>query len=96
MTDQIEKVYEVVDATDDEMYFTQGVFLSLEEIVKDIESESDPSNLTDSDLEEYCKIEIRERKIGWSGHGKTVYTREWVSEYNEAADEYEWRAKTNA
>ena len=92
----IEKLYEVVDATDDEMYFTQGIFLSLEDATKAIESESDLANLTESDLDEYCKLEIRERKIGWSGHGKVVYTREWVSEYNEEKDEYEWRAKTNA
>jgi len=92
----IEKLYEVVDATDDEMYFTQGTFLSLEEIIKDIESESDPTNLTDNDVDEYFKIEIWERKIGWSGRGKVVYAREWVNEYNEDTDEDEWRAKTNA
>lgn len=91
----IEKFYEVVDATDDEQSFTQGAFLSLEDAIKGIESESDPTNLTDFDLDGYCKIEIRERKIGWSGRGETVYTREWVSKYNEEKDEYEWKAKTN-
>ena len=96
MPNQIEKVYEVVDATDDERYYTQGVFLSLAEAIKEIETGVDPANLPDSEVDEYFKIEIRERKIGWSSDGKTVYTREWTSEYNEDLDEYEWKAKTNA
>ena len=62
-------VFEVVDATDDENYFTLGVFLSLDDAMREVESCDDPDDLggDHGDHEEYCVVEIRERKIGWGG-----------------------------
>jgi len=34
---EINKIYEIVDRTDDEMYFTLGIFLSLEEAIINVE-----------------------------------------------------------
>jgi hypothetical protein len=85
-------VFEVVDATDDENYFTLGVFLSLADAMREVESRDAPDDLggDHGDHEEYCVVEIRERKIGLGGIGREVARYEWKSTYDEAADEYGW------
>ena len=85
-------VFEVVDATDEENYFTLGVFLSLADAMREVESCDEPDDLggDHGDHEEYCVVEIRERKIGWGGIGREVAKYEWTSKYDEDKDEYGW------
>lgn len=85
-------VFEVVDATDDENYFTLGIFLSLAEAVREVETCDEPDDLggDHGDHEEYCVVEIRERKIGWGGIGRKAAEYRWESKYDETADEYGW------
>lgn len=85
-------VFEVVDSTDDENYFTLGIFISLAEAMREVETCVEPDDLggDHGDHEEYCVVEIRERKIGWGGIGRKVAEYEWKSTYDEAADEYGW------
>lgn len=72
-----ESVFEVVDTTDEDMYFTMGVFLTLNAATKAL-NECTPKNMpSDYDHDDFCRIEIRERRFGWSGIGKTVQVREW-------------------
>jgi len=91
-------VFEVVDATDDENYFTLGVFLSLADAMREVETCAAPDDLggDHGDHEEYCVVEIRERMIGWVGIGRVVARYEWnTTPYDEAADEYGWMRTQN-
>lgn len=87
----------MVDCTDDEQYFPLGHWLTLADAIAALDECQDPDDLgSDGCHDDYCKVEIREHKIGWSGHGKTVYVREWSQKYDEAKDDYEWHVMPNA
>ena len=66
---RLDAVYELVDTTDDEMYYPIGIFLSLEEAVSAVESRDRPWNLSDQAYDcDGATIEIRKRRIGLHGH----------------------------
>lgn len=89
-------VFEMVDATDDEQYFPLGIWLTLESAMAALDECKEPDDVgSDGCHDDYCKVEIRQHGIGWSGHGKKVYQREWISKYDEAKDEYEWHVRPN-
>lgn len=90
----MKNIFEAVDHTDEEMYFTIGLWPKLEDAIKAIEGCKQPCDFSDQDHEEYCKVEIRARVIGFSDIGETVATIEWELNYNEAEDEYQWERKT--
>lgn len=86
-------VFEVIDYSNDEIYFSLGVFLTLEDAKYEI-NQDDPLEISnDKDLEDFVVYVIRERKIGMSGEGREVYRREWEQEYDEATDESKWVVK---
>lgn len=92
----IGKVYEIVDATSDEQYFTLGVWLTLAEAIKELEGCNEPADFcapSADDNDGVSIIEIREREIGWSDcyPGKVVYTKRWIEDYDEERDEYAWK-----
>ena len=92
-------VFEIVDSSSDEMYFTCGFFLTLASAIAAIAECDTPHDLggDHSDFGDDCaKVEVRERKVGWSGTGKVVYMREWERAYDELTDEYSWKKKPNA
>jgi hypothetical protein len=93
MKTDLTAVYEIVDATDDEVYWPLGMFTSLESAKQALDKCSCPDDLSRNlyESDEFCRIEIRERNIGWGGVGKCVLVQEWVSKYNEGRDEYEWQ-----
>ena len=85
-------VYEIVDSTDDERYWTLGIFASLADALAAMNGIT-PDDLP-GDHEEYegaCRVEIRERAMGWGDKGKCVQDYEWRDKYNEDADVYEWQ-----
>lgn len=91
-------VFEIVDASSDETYWTCGIFLTLEAAVAAIDECDEPHDLggDHSDFDDdYAKVEVRERKVGWSGTGKVVYVREWERAYDESTDDYSWKKKPN-
>ncbi len=89
----ITRIYEVIDQTDDESYYTCGVFLTLAEAKAAIAID-DPRDLpTLGDLEDTAEFHIIEHKIGMTGYGTRVYRRRWENVYDEAKDEYVWRVK---
>jgi len=93
---EIHFVFEMVDATDDEQYFPIGIWLTLESAMTALNECKDPDDVgSDGCHEDYFKVEIRQHQIGWSGHGKLVYQREWTNNYDEAKDEYNWIVNTN-
>ena len=84
-------VYEVLDTSDDEAYYTLGIFLSLEDAekaIKEVESESESLSEYSEDYEE---ITIRKRKIGWSIQSPSVLVIRRGTFYDEGKDEYLWR-----
>jgi len=84
------KIYEVVDATDGEMYFLMGIFLTLDEIEID-------ENSQEALTENYCGngieiVEIREREYGWCADNyKIIKTIKREHYLDEASDTEVWR-----
>ena len=90
-----DSVFEIVDSTSDEQYWTLGMFPTLADALAALDG-CTPDDMPGDhyDYEGVCRVEVRERKYGWGGTGTCVHAREWTSEYNEAKDEYEWRIRT--
>ena len=77
-------VYEIVDSGDDEMYFPVGIFSSLEKAIAAVESWGDnPEQELDNGIEEYQKVEIRQRKLDSFDNFREVWTREWVWDFED-------------
>jgi hypothetical protein len=90
----IKVVYEAVDGTSDEMCFTLGVWVLLEDAMAAFEGVKDPNDIGCHDhegWEEECVVEIRKREIGWCGAGVRVAMFRWESAYDDGADEHVWR-----
>jgi hypothetical protein len=82
----------MVDATNEENYFTLGLFETLAEAVDAVEKCAEPSDFgSDGQHDDLFIVEIRERRIGWCGNGKAVYFQQWEQKYNEETDDYEWK-----
>jgi len=90
------KIYELVDYSDQEHYFTLGHWTTLQEVLDAIKGKEPEDINTPADIEDYFKLEVREHTLGWSGFGKLVYQREWTRIYNEEKDEYHWRETSKA
>ncbi len=87
-------VFEVIDFTDDEVYNTLGVFLSLEEAIAAVDECKKPNDFgSPTDCDEFFKVQIMERKVGWSGLGKKVFERTFTGEFIDP-DGYEWKVST--
>lgn len=85
-------VFEVIDATNEENYWTLGIFATLEDAVSQL-SKCTPDDLpSERDCDdECCRVEVYEHKVGtWGGHGRKVYEHVWNGTWNEEADEMEW------
>ena len=82
-------VYEVIDTSNDEIYFTLGVWPSLVEAIAELDSCKSPTEFCDA-YDEYARVEIRELKIGWC-EPKTKFIREYFGEYPDESDEIVWK-----
>lgn len=85
-------IYEVVDYTDEEQYFTLGWFPDMPAARLMLDLCKEPSDIPtlENDRDEYCKVQILRRVLGWSGNGVLVYEREFTKQYDEEKDEYYW------
>lgn len=93
MTD-LSVIFELVDATDEETYHSLGMYFDLESAIEDAASGAHPP--TDA-YDDFVRLEVRERKIGFYGaHSSGICRAEvtWLSEYNESTDEYDWKPST--
>lgn len=85
-------VFEVVDVTSEESYYTMGVWPSLEAAVNALRAHgTDAPGEHDDDC---CVVEVRERKIGvldWSETGRLRWKFVWEKKYDASDDGYEWR-----
>ena len=86
------EIYEVVDSTDDEMYFPLGLFLLEGEALKAVREADRSHPVSEMDVDGREVISIFSRPEGYiSGFGKKVW--EFVREeyYDEGDDEYYWK-----
>jgi len=90
----VKNVYEVVDHTTHETYWTLGIFATLLDALTALDKIADPDDLPDArdKDDDFCRVEIRERPLGWNdGPGKLVHVREWEHVLDDEADEFIWR-----
>jgi hypothetical protein len=85
-------VFEVVDSSNEETYWTLGIWLSLQEALAalDVENPEDVGCNEADEYDEHRTIEVRERKFGWGGSGKPVAQVEWKATWDEPAGECKW------
>lgn len=87
-------VFEAVDVTSEESYYTMGIWPTLESAVAALRNlGTDAPGEHDDDC---CVVEVRERKTGildWSENGKMRWKFVWEKKYEAADDSYEWRVK---
>jgi hypothetical protein len=85
-------VFEVVDSSNEETYWTLGIWPTLQEALAalDVENPEDVGCNEADEYDEHRTIEVRERKIGWGGSGRRVAKVEWKATWDEPADEYKW------
>jgi len=85
----MEHIYEVVDATDDERYYSLGVFLTEAEAVSLLDGDDPPHNDDDPDA---VIIQVRTRPIGFHPHAYTEFaSRTWIRNYED--DKPDWTAQ---
>lgn len=87
-------VYEVVDLTDDETYYTIGIWSDLGQALEMIRGfRNDPDGLEQNGyVDDYCRVVVRARRLNaFSTEGHEVASFVWTQEYNEEADKYVWK-----
>lgn len=90
---RIEKIYELVDTSDDESYHTLGLFLTYDEALVCATTESKSGGPQTELFDDFARLEIRQREIGyagWSKVGTTLAEVDWTSEWNDEG-EHAWR-----
>lgn len=87
-------IFELIDATDEETYYSLGMYLDLESAIEDaLKGDHPPTDFYD----DFVRLEVRELKLGFYGahnSGKCRAQIVWLSEYNESTDEYQWKPST--
>ena len=87
-------IFEMVDATNEEAYYTMGLFVTLEEALKYATDERHGEPLTEID-DDLVIFEIKERQMGFTGYsvtGKLRATVTWKKKYsdNDEDDDGKW------
>jgi hypothetical protein len=74
----MECIYEIVDATDDETYYTIGVYSTLELALTVLDQLEPPQTNHCHDNWGVAEFEVRRRPVDkWSEHGKTAASVTW-------------------
>ena len=79
-------LYEVVDQTLEDIYWTLGIWESLKDAIEACSVGNSPECALGANIEDYVKFHIQERKIGFSDTGKHVATVEWDKQYDDDDD----------
>jgi len=89
--ENITEVFDVIDVSDEDVFFPLGIFLSLKAAKEALKTgpsdEWESDSFRDSDI---CTVEVRKRPIGFGGIGRPLLTISWEQEYNEEKDEFFW------
>ena len=92
MTIPVKHMFEIIDTTNEEMYFHMGMFETLEEAKKELlEAANQNDPLTDyGNEEDREEISIRVHELGWGSESNIVFTLRREKRYNEKTDDEEW------
>lgn len=82
------KIYEIRDETDDDRYYSLGLFETLDAAKQEIIETPSDRRISDTD-DDYEKICVYERKLGWDGSGKLVLSV--IREKDMESDDDEWK-----
>ena len=86
--------YEVINATDEDMYFPMGMFSSKEAAISAIMEAAEPDAAVTDNPDDFEIIKILERHEGWSDNGVLVFTLEREGAYStEDEDIFIWSNK---
>lgn len=89
-------IYELVDYSYGEEYYTLGIFESVEDALREIEKvEQDYCPISEFVYDDYEELHLYKRKIGWSQHGTPTLKIRRKEEYDEEKDEFYWRRLGN-
>jgi len=90
-------IYEIVDNSDEEQYFSLGYFIDKKEAVNEFNSCREPADFGSPIMpEEQAEFEVREHKVGWGSYYKVVASVKFISKYNEKEDDYKWEKSINS
>jgi len=82
----MQHIFEVIDGTDDERYYTLGLFLTETEAMSVLDSEEPPS---DEDGSDAVTLEVRRRPLGFHPHAwDKIAERTWVRNYEDGKPEW--------
>lgn len=85
-------IFEAVDATDDERYYTLGLFLTEPEAMAVLEGDEPPYN---DDDPESVTVEIRRRPLGFEPNAwHKIAERQWVRNYEDGKPDWSPRPIT--
>lgn len=88
---EITEVFDVIDVSDEDIFYPLGIFLSLEDAKKALKA--GPSDDWESESFQHtdiCTVEVRTRPIGFGGLGRAVLTISWEQDYDEEKGEFSW------
>jgi len=88
-------LFEIVDMTNDEVYYTLAVYDDFETAKSELLSR-DNKDFALTDLgcdDEFEKIEIRRCELGWGKRYKTIFKLMRSRDYNQASGEFEWNSE---
>lgn len=85
----ITHIFEVVDASDEENYFTHALFIDELAAREVLDSAEPPNNDNEHDR---VTFEVRKRRLGWHPHdlGEVVFKRTWAREWPEESTDALW------
>lgn len=75
----------------DDLYYPLGIFLALADAIAVVEKHG--VGICTNDPDEWAGVEIKERRIGLSSNGRTVWKRSWERDWSENATE-RWKVIT--
>lgn len=89
-------MYEVVDCTSEETFYPLAIYLTLDDAIAAcmVDSPEEIGCVDHDEWDDSVRIEIRERRIGPSGHGRSVWTFAWNYSYD-ADDEKIWSRRVS-
>ena len=86
-----EYIYEVVDESDSETYWSQGLFRTLDAAIQycdDWDPSGDPPNAESPETDDLLVLSIRKRPIGFGSDYDEVWTKTWRKTFEDDGDQW--------
>ena len=84
-------IYEIVDNSNEEQYFSLGFWKDEKEAIKAFDDCEEPADFgSPIDYEDFNCFELREHHNGWGSFYNVIKKVEFAQKYDEEKDEYIW------